>query len=85
MSDNETRIDGRGLSREAFYEQYADRPRVITHLADDWPASSEWSREKLCERCGEGQWRVGCNDGKAVTLSLPDFFHYCDSGFDMLT
>jgi len=78
--DSIQRIDARTTSREEFIAMHADRPAVLTHVADSWAASSHWtSPEALCKRCQGGHLRVGCTpDGQAVTLTMEDFVAYCN-------
>eukprot|EP00658_Telonema_sp_P-2_P070385 TRINITY_DN59909_c0_g1_i1.p1 TRINITY_DN59909_c0_g1~~TRINITY_DN59909_c0_g1_i1.p1 ORF type:complete len:362 (-),score=68.00 TRINITY_DN59909_c0_g1_i1:171-1256(-) len=75
--DGLERVDCRGLSVEQFWEEHGDRPMVLTHVADGWPASTEWDPERLHGRCGGGEWKVGFHDGKPVKLPLDQFFEYC--------
>ena len=78
--DTMERVDGRQLSVDHFMQSYGScsQPCVITHLTNSWAAETDWTPEKLCERCVDGQWRVGCSEeGKAVQITLADFFHYC--------
>ena len=75
FEDSVPRVDARALTPEIFEETLAGQPVVLTNLTESWQANQSWTPELLSK--APGQWRVGCNDGTAVTVTLADFFQYC--------
>jgi hypothetical protein len=69
-------IDRRnGLSRHDFIEQY-ERPGVpviLTDIVPTWPATTEWTREALCDRYGDVMVRA-----EAMDTTLANYFSYAD-------
>ncbi|GIL95724.1 hypothetical protein Vretimale_1688 [Volvox reticuliferus] len=79
VEDHIPRIHWKDLSPEEFVERF-ERPRipvVITGLADNWPASENWTPDLLKQLYGEHKFKVGSDDeGYAVRLPMSWYFDY---------
>ena len=55
------RLRAKDLDRSEFEHRFEarDRPLIITSALKNWPASSEWSIEKLLKRFGDTKFKVG--------------------------
>uniref|UniRef100_A0A5S6QZQ0 JmjC domain-containing protein n=1 Tax=Trichuris muris TaxID=70415 RepID=A0A5S6QZQ0_TRIMR len=77
--DNVERIDGTSLTVEDFVRKY-EKPRVpvvITKLIRHWPASHEWTVERLRRKFGNESFKCGeDDDGYSVKLKLKYFVEY---------
>jgi histone arginine demethylase JMJD6 len=76
-------VDYRETSTEKFIKHYIkkERPCMIKHAMDEWPAMSKWSLEYFQREHAHDKFRVGDNDkGDAVRISMKQFLKYCFEG-----
>ena len=80
------RVDVLDLSIEDFDQKYFKqaKPVIITGATSEWPATKNWTIQKLVDRVGDNQvlirGKVNREDyraGKAYTIRKDTFCNYC--------
>jgi len=69
------------LTVEEFIEKYEKPglPVIISGIARDWPATQNWTKEKLLERHGETKFRTG----SGFKMTLKKYFDYLSKQHEM--
>lgn len=81
------RIQCEDLSYDAFVEHFElpERPVIISGVpaSDGWPATDEWTFERLRQRLGTRLFKCGeDDDGYKVKVKLRYFLRYCANNQD---
>eukprot|EP01027_Heterolobosea_sp_BB2_P017534 GEZU01024822.1.p1 GENE.GEZU01024822.1~~GEZU01024822.1.p1 ORF type:complete len:316 (+),score=87.76 GEZU01024822.1:57-1004(+) len=63
-----------GLSLEEFTREYfiPNKPVILTDVMNDWPAMTEWTKEKMIAKYGDVEFFI--NSG--VNMKLRDYWEY---------
>ncbi|KAI9489585.1 hypothetical protein BDB00DRAFT_791002 [Zychaea mexicana] len=80
--DTVPRIDVRSTSKAKFIEEYEaqNRPVVLTHVTDQWPAHKLWNEKYFLENYGSHMFKIGeDDDDNNVYLKMKHFVRYSET------
>jgi len=81
------RVEARDLSVESFWERFETKgiPCIIKGIpeVEGWPASGNWTIDRLCQRFANVPFKVGkSDDGSPIRLTCGQFAKYLETQRD---
>ncbi|EFA84572.1 transcription factor jumonji [Heterostelium album PN500] len=72
------KCDASLLTYEQFVERYErpSIPMVFTNGQLDWPANTEWTKQRLIERFGDVCFKISHGDHKNIPMRFADYVQY---------
>lgn len=71
------------LSQEEFLQQYdAQKPVLVSGLADTWNASKTWTPEQLVVEYGDTPFRISQKSANKISMKLDDYVSYIQQQHD---
>ncbi|KAJ4826712.1 hypothetical protein Tsubulata_028933 [Turnera subulata] len=71
------------LTLEEFHHHYdGKKPIVLTGLADDWPARSNWTIDKLSSKYGDTAFKISQRSSRKISMKFRDYVSYMNVQHD---